>query len=230
MLIFNDVSASVKLWREQSYIILREWKAMTCRYRFILMGANTIRERHQWFSLMEFNDSIRFLSPLYRLSSKLSLHHHPHCLEKNKPSLWAWLSSGIYQSLLFDNQLLIIQRISFFVCSETCITCTKCEDSKSRGNCALQTGGSRQSSWMAVHCSVLMHYFLLVIFHTGTHLVIPVPLSCFPEGQFDLLSVWHALFWRGICGILKILRQMNKVCFVFLWKIYKMFISLKSFI
>lgn len=118
MLIFNDVSATVKLWREQFYIILREWKAMTCRYRFILMGANTIRERHQWFSLMEFNDSIRFLSPLYRLSSKLSLHHHPHCLEKNKPSLWAWLSSGIYQSLLFDNQLLIIQRISFFVCTK----------------------------------------------------------------------------------------------------------------
>lgn len=47
---------------------------------------------------------------------------------------------------------------------------------------------------MAVHCSVLMHYFLLVIFYTGTHLVTPIPLSCFPEGQFDLLSVWHALF------------------------------------
>lgn len=43
-----------------------------------------------------------------------------------------------------------------------------------------------------------MHYFLLVIFHTGTHLVTPIPLSCFPEGQFDLLSEWHALFLKGI--------------------------------
>lgn len=47
---------------------------------------------------------------------------------------------------------------------------------------------------MAVHCSVLMHYFLLVIFYTGTHLLTPIPLLCFLEGQCDLLSVWHALF------------------------------------
>lgn len=55
-----------------------------------------------------------------------------------------------------------------------------------------------------------MHYFLLVIFYTGTHLVIPTPLSFSPQGRLDLLSLWLALFWRGICGILKILLQMEK--------------------
>ena len=36
---------------------------MTCRYRFILMGASTRRETSM-ASLMEFNDSIWVLSPL----------------------------------------------------------------------------------------------------------------------------------------------------------------------
>lgn len=33
-------------------------------------------------SLMEFNDSIRVLSPLYRLSSKRRVHYKPHYLGK----------------------------------------------------------------------------------------------------------------------------------------------------
>lgn len=41
---------------------------------------------------------------------------------------------------------------------------------------------------MAVHCSVLIHYFLLVIFYMRTHLVTPIPLSCFPKG-----TVWFTM-------------------------------------
>lgn len=54
---------------------------MTCRYRFIIMGANT-RRQTSMLSLMEFNDSIRVLSLLYCLSSKQNLHHNAHYLEK----------------------------------------------------------------------------------------------------------------------------------------------------
>lgn len=68
---------------------------------------------------------------------------------------------------------------------------------------------------MAVHCSVLMLYFLLVIFYTGTHLVTPVPLSCFPEGQFDLLSAWHALFWRESVAFWKSHCEWSKCVCVF---------------
>lgn len=50
---------------------------MTCRYRFILMGANTVRDTPV-VPLMEFNESIRVLSPLHRLSSAPRPHYHPY--------------------------------------------------------------------------------------------------------------------------------------------------------
>lgn len=145
---------------------------------------------------------------------------------------WRLLSS-------FDNELSIIRlehcaKFSLFW-SIRAVFCTKrktwtwkWKDSESQRICALQTSGCRlqtaQPYWTAVHCSVLMHYFLLVIFHTGTHLVTPIPLSCFPEGQFDLLSEWHALFWRGFCGISKNLTANGHIFFFFflienLWNI-----------
>lgn len=83
VVIFNEVSASIKLRRvgNSSTLFWGEWKAMTCRYRFKLMGANTRRETSM-VSLMEFNDSIRVLSLLYRLSSKRRLHYNRHYLGK----------------------------------------------------------------------------------------------------------------------------------------------------
>lgn len=46
---------------------------------------------------------------------------------------------------------------------------------------------------MAVYCSLLMHYFLLVIFYAGTHLVTSTPLLHFQRGWFDLLYAWRGL-------------------------------------
>lgn len=68
---------------------------------------------------------------------------------------------------------------------------------------------------MAVYCSLLMHYFLLVIFYAGTHLVTSTPLLRFQRGWFDLLYAWRGLFGRGISGIWKILQQSfcSLVCF-----------------
>lgn len=60
---------------------------------------------------------------------------------------------------------------------------------------------------MPVYCSALMHYFLLVIFYTGTHLVTSTPLLCFLREHCDLLYAWRGLFGRGISGIWKILQQ-----------------------
>lgn len=108
MVIFNEVSARIKLrgmWNGSTGF-WGEWKAATCRYRFILMEANNGRETSV-VSLMEFNDSIRVLSPLYRLLSKHSPHHNHLYLWKYGPFIryslaWRLLSS-------FDNELSIIR-------------------------------------------------------------------------------------------------------------------------
>lgn len=94
MVIFNEVSARIKLRRvwNTSTLFWGEWKAMTCRYRFILMEANTRRETSM-VSLMEFNDSIRVLSPFV-----IKARRNPHYFEKANLHFrqLSWLSSGVY--------------------------------------------------------------------------------------------------------------------------------------
>lgn len=124
---------------------------MTCRYRFILMGANTKRDTPV-VSLMELNDSIRVLSPLYRLSSKQRLYHNSR--RKNKPSL---RTSAIYDSVF---ALIILQSVINYsphtfqnvvlscqssVCMlKTWLICTwKSKGTESQGKCVLQSQGHR---------------------------------------------------------------------------------------
>lgn len=55
----------------------RHWNAKACRYRFVLMEANT-RGDTPVVSLIAFNDSIRVLSPLCQLVSVQIRNHNPH--------------------------------------------------------------------------------------------------------------------------------------------------------
>lgn len=85
---------------------------MTCRYRFILMGANTVRDAPV-LPLREFNESIRVLPPLHRLSSARRPHHRPHP-ERERERITAFTADIPYlwsqrRLLLLDDQLSIIQ-------------------------------------------------------------------------------------------------------------------------
>lgn len=94
------VSLRVKFGRvwNSSPLFGREWNAKSCRYRFILMEENTRRDTPV-VSLMDSNDSIRVLFPLYHLVSVQSLHDNPH--RKHKYSLQ---TSRIYKMFpLFGN-------------------------------------------------------------------------------------------------------------------------------
>lgn len=75
----QKVSACVKFWRcwNSPTIFWSHWNAKACRYRFVLMGANT-RGDTPVVSLIAFNDSIRVLSPLCHLVSVQIWNHNPH--------------------------------------------------------------------------------------------------------------------------------------------------------
>lgn len=79
MVIFRRVSACMKFRRSWNSptIFWRHWNAKACRYRLVLMGANT-RGDTPVVSLIAFNDSIRVLSPLCHLVSLQILNHNPH--------------------------------------------------------------------------------------------------------------------------------------------------------
>lgn len=108
MVIFNEVSACIKFRRVWKSFTLfwGEWKAMTCRYTFILMEENTRRDTPVLSLMFEFNESIWVL---YLCS--IVCHHCKACVtiptEKNKPSI---LTCGIYEFaiiiwLSFQNML-----------------------------------------------------------------------------------------------------------------------------
>lgn len=195
----QKVSACMKYGRSWNSptIFWSHWNAKACRYRFVLMGANT-RGDTPVVSLIAFNDSIRVLSPLCHLVSVQIWNHNPHrSIYCRHPAL-----------LIINYQLFSSHMLNIFL---------KLVFGNPRTLCSsdLRPSSEKQRGRMAVYCSALMHYFLLVIFYTGTHLVTSTLLLCFPRGQFDLLYARRGLFGRGISGIWKILQQWQSFCLFF---------------
>lgn len=177
----QKASACVKFWRRWSSptIFWSHWNAKACRYRFVLMGANT-RGDTPVVSLIAFNDSIRVLSPLCHLLSVQIWNHNPHRnIDCRHPAL-----------LIINYQFFGSHLLNIFLKLVSVNPRTSCSSD-------LRPSSEKQPCRMAVSCSALMHYFLLVIFYTGTHLVTSTRLLCFPEGTvwFTVCVAWP--FWKG---------------------------------
>lgn len=100
----QKVSACMKFLRSWNSptIFWSHWNAKACRYRFVLMGANT-RGDTPVVSLIAFNDSIRVLSPLCHLVSVQIWNHNPH------RNIYCWhRTSLIINYQLFSSHILNI--------------------------------------------------------------------------------------------------------------------------
>ena len=242
MVIFNEVSARIKLrgmWYGSAGF-WGEWKAVTCRYRFILMEANSGRETSV-VSLMEFNDSIRVLSPLYRLLSKHSPHHNHHYLWKYGPFIRYSLADVCCHHLIISDQYFDLNTVKSFLYFEVFVSSFVQKEKHELGNertvkakesvlFRLQAAGYKRRSHTERLSTVLCWctIFSLSSSILGRIWWHPFPFRVSPRDSLIYCLSGMPFFEGDSVAFQKISRQMGTLLLFFLWKIYETFVPKPS--